>query len=47
MLLIQKPQKKHEVIILDKSTNDEHLAQALQTYIRQIAIGITFLKGFH
>ena len=39
--------KKEEymLIVMDKSTNEEHLSQPLQTNIRQFKIAVTFQTG--
>ena len=34
--------EEHMLIVMDKPTHEQHLAQALQTTNRQFAIGYTF-----
>ena len=35
------------LIVMDKSTNEEHLAQPLQTNIKQFKIAVTILTGYN
>ena len=37
--------EEHMLIIVNKSTHEEHLFQSLQTNIKQFKLGITFLTG--
>ena len=37
--------KEHMLIVMDKSTHEEHLSQPLPTYIKQDKIAVTFLTG--
>ena len=37
--------EEHMLIIMDKSTHEEHLSQPLQTNNKQIKIAVTFLTG--
>ena len=37
----------HLLIILDKSTHEEHLSQPLQTNIKQYKIAVTFVTGYN
>ena len=52
-LLEQKPFntrpkiEEHMLIVMDKSTLEEHLSQALQTNTKQFKIAVTFLTGFN
>ena len=39
--------EEHVLIVMDKSTHEEHLAQPLQTNIRQFEITITFLTAYN
>ena len=39
--------EEHMLIVLDKSTHEEYLSQPLQTDIRQLEIGVTFLTGYN
>ena len=39
--------EEHMLIILDKSTHEEHLLQPLQTNIKQFKIAVTFLTGYN
>ena len=35
------------LIVMDKSTHEEHLSQPLQTNIKQFKIAVTFLTGYN
>ena len=35
------------LVVMDKSTHEEHLSQPLQTNNKQIKIGVTFLTGYN
>ena len=37
----------HMLIVMDKSTHEEHLAQSLQTNNKQFQIAVTFLTGYN
>ena len=37
----------HMLIVMDKSTHEEHLSKSLQTNNKQFKIGITFLTGYN
>ena len=39
--------EEHMLIIMDKSTNEEHLSQPLQTNNRQFKIAVTFITGYN
>ena len=39
--------EEHMLIVMDKSTHEEHLAQPLQTNNKQFKIAITFLTGYN
>ena len=39
--------EKHMLIIMDKSTHEEHLSQPLQTNNKQFKIVVTFLTGYN
>ena len=39
--------EEHILIIMDKSTHEEHLSQPLQTNNRQFEIAVTFLTGYN
>ena len=39
--------EEHMLIVLDKSTHEEHLSQPLQTNNKQFKIAITFLTGYN
>ena len=39
--------EEHMLIVMDKSTHDEHLFQQLQTNNKQFKIAITFLTGYN
>ena len=39
--------EEHMLIVMDKSTHEEHLSQPLQTNIKQFKIAITFLTGYN
>ena len=42
-----RPKKEeHMLIVMDKSTLEEHLSQPLQTNNKQFKIGVTFLTGY-
>ena len=38
---------EHILIIMDKSTHEEHLFQPLQTINKQFKIAVTFLTGYN
>ena len=37
----------HMLIVMDKSTHEEHLSQPLQTNNKQFKIAVTFLTGYN
>ena len=39
--------EEHMLIVMDKSTHEEHLSQPLQTNNKQFKIAVTFLSGFN
>ena len=39
--------EKHMLIVMDKSTHEEHLSQPLQTNNKQFKIAVTFLSGYY
>ena len=39
--------EEHMLIIMDKSTHEEHLSQALQTNNKKFKIAVTFLTGYN
>ena len=39
--------EEHMLIVMDKSTHDEHLSQPLQTNNKQFKIAVTFLTGYN
>ena len=39
--------EEHMLIVMDKSTHEEHLSQPLQTNNKQLKIAITFLTAFN
>ena len=39
--------EEHMLIIMDKSTHEEHLSQPLQTNNKQFKIAVTFLSGYN
>ena len=39
--------QEHMLIIMDKSTHEEHLSQPLQTNKKQFKIAVTFLSGYN
>ena len=39
--------EEHMLIVMDKSTHEEHLSQPLQTNIKQFKIAVTFLTGYN
>ena len=39
--------EEHMIIVMDKSTHEEHLSQPLQTNNKQYKIAITFLTGYN
>ena len=39
--------EEHMLIVMDKSTQEEHLSQSLQTNNKQFEIAITFLTGYN
>ena len=39
--------EEHRLIVMDKSTHEEHLSQPLQTNIKQLKIAVTFLIGYN
>ena len=39
--------EEHMLVIMNKSTHEEHLFQPLQTNIKQFKIAVTFLTGYN
>ena len=39
--------EEHMLIVMDKSTHEEHLSQTLQTNIKQFKHAVTFLTGYN
>ena len=39
--------EEHMLIVMDKSTHEEHLSQPLQTNNKQLKIAVTFLSGYN
>ena len=39
--------EEHMLIVMHKSTHEEHLSQPLQTNIEQFEVGVTFLSGYN
>ena len=39
--------EKHMLVVMDKSTHEEHLTQLLQTNNKQFKVAVTFLTGFN
>ena len=39
--------EEHMLIVMDKSTHEEHLSEPLQPNNKQFKIGVTFLTGFN
>ena len=39
--------EEHMLIVMDKSTHEEHLSQPLQTNNKQFKIAVTFLNGYN
>ena len=39
--------EEHMLVVMDKSTHEEHLFQPLQTYNKQFKIAVTFLTGYN
>ena len=39
--------EEHMLIVMDKSTHEEHLCQPLQTNIKQFKIAVTFLSAYN
>ena len=39
--------EEHMLIVMDKSTLEEHLSQQLQTNNKQFKIGVSFLTGYN
>ena len=39
--------EEHMLIVMDKSTHEEHLSQPLQTSNKQFEIAVTFLTGYN
>ena len=39
--------EEHMLIVMDKSTHEEHLSQPLQTINKQFKIAVTFLSGYN
>ena len=39
--------EEHMLIVMDKSTHEEHLYQPLQTSNKQFEIAVTFLTGYN
>ena len=44
---IRSRNEKHMLIVMDKSTHEEHLSQPLQTNKKQFKIAATFLSGYN
>ena len=48
MAFITRPkEEEHILIVMDRSTHEEHLPQTLQTTNKQINIEVTFLTGYN
>ena len=48
MAFYTKPKiEEHILIVMDKSTHEEHLSQPLQTKNRQFKTAVTFLTGYN
>ena len=39
--------EEHMLIVMDKSTHEEHLTQSLQTNNEQFKVAVTFLTGYN
>ena len=39
--------EEHNLVVMDKSTHEEHLSQPLQTNIKQFKIAVTFQTGYN
>ena len=39
--------EEHILIVMDKSTHEEHLSESLQTNNKQFKIAVTFLTGYN
>ena len=39
--------EEHMLVVMDKSTHDEHLSQPKQTNVKQFKIALTFLTGYN
>ena len=39
--------EENMIVVVDKSSHEEHLAQPLQTTIKQFKIALTFLTGYN
>ena len=39
--------EEHMLIVMDKSTHEEHLSQPMQTNNKQFKIAVTFLSGYN
>ena len=39
--------EEHMLVVMDKSTHEEHLSQPLQTNNKQFKIAVTFLTGYN
>ena len=39
--------KEHILVVMDKCTHEEHLAQPLQTNKKQFKIAVTFITGYN
>ena len=39
--------EEHILVVMDKSTHEEHLSQSLKTNNKQFKIAITFLTGYN
>ena len=39
--------EEHMLLVMDKSTHEEHLAQPLQTNNKQFKVAVTFLSGYN
>ena len=47
IVFITRPKiEEHMLIVMDKSTHEEHLSQPLQTNNKQFKIAVTFLTGY-
>ena len=39
--------EEHMLVVMDKSTHEEHLSQPLQTNNKQFKLAVTFLTGYN